>query len=58
MAFPDSIQPGFDFDEARTLLEIAQQTYDGTPDNPFSKVCIPAGCRCPSHPPAGNWSER
>ncbi len=53
MAFPDSIQPGFDFDEARTLLEIAQQTYDGTPDNPFSKVCIP--CRMPVPKPPACW---
>ena len=53
MAFPSSIQSGFNFDEAVTLLEIAQQTYDGTPDNPPSKIVVP--CRMPVPKPPANW---
>lgn len=53
MAFPECIQPGFDFDEAVVLLELAQQTYQGTPDNPPSSIQVPCQMQVP--PPPSNW---
>lgn len=41
-----SIQPGFDFDEMRTLLTIAQQTYTGI---------APSKGAPPVPPPPSNW---
>ncbi|HSR67623.1 MAG TPA: hypothetical protein VLU25_06745, partial [Acidobacteriota bacterium] len=53
MGFPKSIQGGFNFDEAVVMLAIAQQTYEGTPDNPPSDVVVPCKMKVPK--PPGNW---
>ncbi len=53
MAFPDSISSGFDFNEAKLLLEIAQQTYNNTPNLPTSNISVPCPIVVP--PPPGNW---
>ena len=53
MAFPRSIQPGFKYEEAVTLLTLAQQTYDQTPDNPPSNIVVPCQMKVPK--PPTNW---
>lgn len=53
MAFPDSISSGFNFDEAKFLLEVAQQTYNNTPNIPTSNISVPCPIVVP--PPPGNW---
>jgi len=46
--------PGFDFAEAKTLLCIEQQTYEGTPNNPASTTAgVP-----PVPAPPGNWQRK
>ena len=48
------IAPGFDFDEAKTLLCIEQKTYEGTPNNPSSTT---PGLPPVPDPPA-NWQRK
>lgn len=53
MATTTSFTPGFDFEEAKTLLCIEQKTYENTPDNPPSHTKgLP-----PVPPPPGNWQR-
>jgi len=53
MAFPSSIVSGFNLEEAELLLSIAQQTYEGTPNQPPSNIKVP--CPIPVPKPPSPW---
>ncbi len=50
MAFPEKMSPGFSYDEALTLLKIAQRTYAGPQNQPPPSACAQA-----VPPPPDEW---
>ncbi len=50
MTFPDKITAGFDYDEALTLLKIAQSAYSGPENQP-----PPSSCKTPVPGPPDDW---